>query len=90
MSIAVMILMIIYPIGFLLTLTFFKFFGKRINDIDYDSIKPEDRWPDDWESNNDFYIGMSTFWFMTMPMWLIAGIVMVIYKFSKWYLNFKL
>ena len=80
----------IYLIGFVISLTIWIFFGKKIDKMDYDSIKPEDRWPDDWESNNDFYIGMSTFWFLTMPMWMVAGIVILIYRISKWYLDFKL
>ena len=58
MSITAATLMLIYPIGFLITLTFFKYFGKRIG-FDYDP--PHDEYYDDWNSNSDAYFCFSYF-----------------------------
>ena len=80
------ILMLIYPVGFLLTLTFFKYFGKRIG-FDYDRNANDIDWYDDWENNEEAYIGFSTMWFMVMPVLLIVGIFKILVKFSTWYLK---
>ena len=95
--------LIFYLIGFFLTLTFFKFFGKKIKrfdfdsipkffskkikSFDFDSIPQENRWPDEWESNKEFYIGMSVFWFISIPISMIFVIVISVYKFCEWYLG---
>lgn len=79
--------LIFYLIGFFLTLTFFKFFGKKIKSFDFDSIPQENRWPDEWESNKEFYIGMSIFWFISIPISMIFVIILLVYKFSEWYLG---
>ena len=84
-----MILMLIYPLGFLITLTFFKYFGKRIG-FDFDSVSEEDKWnkwPDDWESNEQAYFGFSVMWFMIVPVLIAVGLFKGIYAISKWYLK---
>jgi len=68
-----MILMIIYPIGFLLTLTFFKYFGKRIG-FDYDRDVNDNDWYDDYNSNAEAYLVFSVVWPMTMTLLTLIGI----------------
>ena len=80
-----MILMIIYPIGFLLTLTFFKYFGERIGMGGYNDI--DERWPDDYKSNEEAFIVFSTAWFIVMPVLLIVGMFKLLVKISTWYLK---
>jgi hypothetical protein len=80
-----MIIALIYPIGFLLTLTFFKYFGERLG-FNYDEWS-ENSWYDDWESNADAYLAFSTLWFVVMPMMTVVGIVVLLRKLSKWYLK---
>jgi hypothetical protein len=77
------LIMIIYPIGFLLTLTFFKYFGLKIG-FDYDNRKME--W-DDWDSNEQAFTTFSIFWPVIIPMLLILGSFKMIFKFGKWYLK---
>ena len=77
------LIMIIYPIGFLLTLTFFKYFGVKIG-FDYDNRKMQ--W-DDWDSNEQAFTTFSIFWPVIIPMLLVAGIFKMIFKFGKWFLN---
>ena len=80
------ILMIIYPIGFLLTLTFFKHFGKRIG-FDYDRQHDEETWYDDWDSNAQAYLTFSLGWFVVMPILIIVAIWAVLNVFAEWYIN---
>ena len=80
-----MILMIIYPLGFLLTLTFFKYFGERIGMGGYNDI--DERWPDDYSSNEEAFIVFSTAWFIVMPVLLIVGMFKLLVKISTWYLK---
>jgi hypothetical protein len=80
------LIMIIYPIGFLLTLTFFKYFGKRIG-FDYDKYASEGGWYDDWESNAQAFTAFSVCWPITMTMLLVIGTFKMIFKFGKWYIN---
>ena len=79
------LIMIIYPIGFLLTLTFFKYFGERIGMGGYNDI--DERWPDDWKSNEEAFIGFSLAWFMVIPILLIVGMFRLLVKISTWYLK---
>ena len=82
------LIMIIYPIGFLLTLTFFKYVGVKIgfdytrntNDIYHD-------WYDDWENNEQAFTAFSIFWPVMIPMLLVMGIFKMIFKFGKWYIK---
>ena len=80
-----MIIALIYPLGFLLTLTFFKYFGKRIG-FDYDDYD-KSAWYDDWESNEEAYFGLSTMWFMIVPVLIAVGLFKGLYIISKWYLK---
>jgi len=77
--------MLIYPIGFLITLTFFKYFGKRIG-FDYDEWN-KDGYYDDWESNEHAYFGFATMWFMIVPVLIAVGLFKGLYMISKWYLK---
>ena len=72
----------IYIIGFLLTLTFFKYFGLKIG-FDYDSERDED----DWRSNTQAFTAFSLSWVIIIPMLLILGSFKMIFKFGKWYLK---
>jgi hypothetical protein len=74
-----------YLLGFFLTLTFFKFFGEKVGMGGYDAI--DDRWPDDWDSNESAFIGFSTAWFIVMPALLIVGIFKLVTMISSWYLK---
>ena len=67
-----MILMLIYPIGFLLTLTFFKYFGKRIG-FDYDRDVNDNDWYDDYGSNAEAYLVFSVIWPITMTLLILIG-----------------
>lgn len=83
----VYLLMLIYPIGFLLALTFFKFFGKKLMGVDYDSIPDEDKWPDDYDSNAEAYVAFSAAWFIILPLMLAVGCAQIVMKFGKWFIN---
>jgi hypothetical protein len=76
----------IYIIGFLLTLTFFKYFGVKIG-FDYDKYASEGGWYDDWENNEQAFTAFSIFWPVMIPMLLVLGIFKMIFKFGKWFLN---
>jgi hypothetical protein len=80
-----MILIPIYLIGFVISLTFLKYFGKRLG-IDYDDEKTYADY-DDWENNEQAYFGFSTFWFVLAPIAIVVGIFVLLQKFSKWYLK---
>jgi len=76
-----MIYLIIYIIGFILTLTFLKLFGKKM-DIDYDPPHEPDY--DDWQNNAQAYLGFSLGWFVTAPMFTIVVIVQLLYILYIW------
>ena len=80
------LIMIIYPIGFLLTLTFFKYFGVKIG-FDYTRNANDIDWYDDWESNEQAFTAFSLFWPIIIPMLLILGSWKTIFTFGKWFLN---
>ena len=80
------LIMIIYPIGFLLTLTFFKYFGVKIG-FDYNGFANSKDWYDDWESNEQAFTTFSIFWPIIIPMLLILGSWKTIFTFGKWFLN---
>lgn len=83
-----MILMVIYPIGFLLTLTFFKFFGESVGMGGYDPPHPD--YYDDWKSNDEAFFGFSLGWFMVMPVLILVGLMKLLFLFSKWYINLNI
>ena len=76
----------IYLIGFLLTLTFFKYFGVKIG-FDYTRNANDIDWYDDWESNEQAFTAFSIFWPIIIPMLLILGSCKTIFTFGKWFLN---
>ena len=80
-----MIFFLFYVVGFILTLTFLKLFGKKM-DIDYDPPHEPDY--DDWQNNAQAYLGFSLSWFVTAPMFIVVVIVQLLYKFSQWFLKY--
>jgi len=80
------LIMIIYPIGFLLTLTFFKYFGVKIG-FDYTRDANDIDWYDDWDSNEQAFTSFSLLWVIIIPMLLILGSWKTIFTFGKWFLN---
>jgi hypothetical protein len=80
-----MIYVLIYIIGFILTLTFLKLFGKKLG-IDYDPPHEPDY--DDWQNNAQAYLGFSLAWIITAPMFLVAGVIKLLCKFSEWFLKY--
>jgi hypothetical protein len=72
----------IYLIGFILTMTFLKLFGKKIL-VDYDEADLYD----DYHSNAEAYTVFSSVWFVTIPFGLIMGSVMLMLVFSDWYMK---
>ena len=80
------IIMIVYPIGFLLTLTFFKYCGVKIG-FDYTRNANDIDWYDDWDSNEQAFTAFSLFWPIIIPMLLVMGIWKTIFTFGKWYIN---
>jgi hypothetical protein len=84
MNITTASLMLIYPIGFLLTLTFYKYFGKKIG-FDYDP--PHEDCYDDWDSNSSAYLAFSIGWPIIVPLLLIAGFFKLMHRLTEWYLK---
>lgn len=79
-----MIYILIYIIGFILTLTFLKVFGERMG-IDYDSV---DNNYDDWQNNAEAYLSFSITWVITAPMFIIVILIKSLYKFTQWFLKY--
>jgi hypothetical protein len=75
---------LIYVVGFILTLTFLKLFGKKMG-IDYDSI---DNNYDDWDNNAQAYLFFSLVWIVTVPMFLIVIFFKSLYRFTQWFLKY--
>ena len=80
-----MIFFLFYIIGFILTLTFLKLFGKKM-EIDYDP--PHDDDYDDYKNNAEAYLFFSLSWFVTAPIFLVVVIVQLLYKFAQWFLKY--
>ena len=80
------LIMLIYPIGFLITITFFKFFGKRIG-FDYDRNENEMHGWDDWDSNEQAFTAFAIFWPAIVPMLLVIGSFKLIFKFGEWFIK---
>ena len=80
-----MIFFLFYIIGFILTLTFLKLFGKKL-EIDYDP--PHDDDYDDYKNNAEAYLFFSLSWFVTAPIFLVVVIVQLLYKFAQWFLKY--
>ena len=80
-----MIYILIYIIGFILTLTFLRLFGKKIG-IDYDPPHEPDY--DDWQNNAQAYLFFSITWIVTAPMFLFVVLIKSLYKFTQWFLKY--
>ena len=80
-----MIFFLFYIVGFILTLTFLKLFGKRM-EIDYDPPHEPDY--DDYKNNAEAYLFFSLSWFVTAPIFLVVVIVQLLYKFAQWFLKY--
>jgi len=80
-----MIYIVIYIIGFILTLTFLKLFGKKMG-IDYDPPHEPDY--DDYENNAQAYLLFSLTWIATVPMFTVVVIVKLLYKFTQWFMKY--
>jgi hypothetical protein len=79
------LIMIIYPIGFLATLTFFKHFGKRIG-LDYDEWSKTE-WYDDYSSNAEAYLVFSIAWPISITLLTLIGIWALLQVFVDWYIS---
>ena len=80
-----MILFLVYIIGFILTLTFLKLFGKKM-ELDYDP--PHEEGYDDYKNNAEAYLFFSLSWFVTAPIFLVVVIVQLLYKFTQWFMKY--
>lgn len=80
-----MIYVIIYVVGFILTLTFLKLFGKKM-EIDYDT--PDSDNYDDYKNNAEAYLFFSLSWFVTAPLFIVAAAIQLLYKFAQWFLKY--
>ena len=80
-----MIFILFYIIGFILTLTFLKLFGKKM-EIDYDP--PHEPEYDDYKNNAEAYLFFSLSWFVTAPMFIIVVFFNSLYKFVQWFLKY--
>jgi MFS-type transporter involved in bile tolerance (Atg22 family) len=78
-------LLIIYVIGFILSLIFLSAFGKKKLNIDYDNA--EDKWPDDWDSNAEAYVTWSIAWPLTSLLLIIAGVWVGLTKTAQFLIN---
>jgi hypothetical protein len=76
---------LIYIIGFMITLTFLRLFGKKIG-IDYDPPHEPDY--DDWQNNAQAYLFFSLTWVITAPMFIIVVILKLLYRFTQWFLKY--
>jgi len=80
-----MIFFLFYVVGFILTLTFLKLFGKKL-DIDYDSPHSSDY--DDYKNNAEAYLFFSLSWFVTAPMFIVVATIQLLYKFTQWFMKY--
>lgn len=68
----------VYIIGFLITLTFLKFFGKALK-----LTAEHYNWNDDVEG----YTVLSCIWPVSISVAITRSIVKLVQKFTKWYIN---
>ena len=80
-----MIFFLFYIIGFILTLTFLKLYGKKMG-IDYDPPHDEDY--DDYKNNAEAYLFFSLSWFVTAPMFIVVATIQLLYKFTQWFMKY--
>jgi hypothetical protein len=80
-----MIFFLFYVIGFILTLTFLKMFGKKM-EIDYDPPHESDY--NDYKNNAEAYLFFSLSWFVTAPIFIVVVTIQLLYKFAQWFLKY--
>ena len=80
-----MIFFLIYVVGFILTLTFLKLFGKKM-EIDYDP--PHENDYDDYDNNAQAYLTFSIVWIITVPMFTVVATIQLLYKFTQWFMKY--
>jgi hypothetical protein len=80
-----MIYIITYIIGFILTLTFLKMFGKKM-EIDYDP--PHELGYNDYKNNVEAYLFFSLSWFVTAPIFIVVVTIQLLYKFTQWFMKY--
>ncbi len=64
-------IILIYAVGFLLSLLILSAFGKSKMNIDYDN--DHDKWPDDWETNAEAYVAWSFAWPLAFILLSLVG-----------------
>ena len=69
----------IYVVGFLATLVFLIFFGKK-NGINYDVPRNYTNY-DDYSSNGEAYLSFSLVWFIFVPATLLIKGILLLIKF---------
>lgn len=79
------IAILIYAAGFLLTLTFLSAFGKSKMNIDYDNV--EEKWPDDWDSNAEAFVAWSIMWPIALIMITFVGVWVGLTKTAQFLIN---
>ena len=80
-----MIFILIYIIGFILTLTFLKLYGKKMG-FDYDPPHCPDY--DDYDDNTQAYLTFSLAWFVVAPIFIVVATIQLLYKFTQWFLKY--
>ena len=80
-----MIFILFYIIGFILTLTFLKLFGKKMG-FDYDP--PHENDYDDYDNNAQAYLTFSIVWIITVPMFIVFATIQLLYKFTQWFMKY--
>lgn len=83
----ILIFLAIYIIGYFASLWAMHTYKKQLDIDDYDNIKPEDLWPDDYESNVEAYTTMSfawpIFWFIQLLVLIWQGLMFISKKLEK-------
>ena len=70
--------LVVYVVGFLATLVFLIFFGKKIG-IDYDVPRNYTNY-DDYSSNGEAYLAFSLVWFIFVPATLLIKSILRLIK----------
>lgn len=65
----------IYGIGFIITLIFLILFGKKIG-IDYDPPHPS--YYDDYNTNGEAYLAFSLGWFIVIPIFSVVKLFQIL------------
>ena len=82
-----MIYVLIYIVGFFVTLTFLRLFGKKMG-IDYDPPYNGQIGYNDWADNAQAYLCFSLVWVVTAPMFIFVVTIKLLYRFTQWFLKY--